>query len=368
MDLNLRELFILQLEHNFNHSRFQKLNINFPFFIAPMVGLSHVAFRELIKFYTPPNVNVIRFTEMLSTRRIPNEKLESSNELRVAQNENYFIPQLLGNEEKYIAPSIEKLTQKNPFGFDINMGCPVSHTLKHNWGVRLMGDINYAASIVEITKKHTKLPVSVKLRGGADKTEDENYLLSFTSALEQNGADFLTIHARTRAQKHNGDANWGLVSRVRNKLSIPVIANGNIQNAQDAIDVIKEFGCDGAMIARAACARPWIIWQICENLNNNVTPVGFEGRTAPRGSYEESIEYGKACLKFLEILKHYFLDEAYILDRFRFFVATGARWFQFGHYFWKMTMSAKSISELENVVIHFNEKYENKMYDRINII
>ena len=306
----------------FSHSRFNKLNVPFPFFIAPMVGLSHVAFRELIKSYTPQNLNVIRFTEMLSTRRIPNEKLESTHELRTAQDESFFIPQLLGNEEKYIAPSIEKLSQKNPFGFDINMGCPVSHTLKHNWGVRLMGNIEYAADIVKITKKYSPVPVSVKLRGGADKEEDENYLLSFTSALEQNGADFLTIHARTRAQKHKGDANWGLVSRVRDKLSIPVIANGNIQTASDAIGVIKNFGCDGAMIARAACARPWILWQIAEDLNNFTTPVGFENRKAPRTPEEESVEYIEACLRFLSILKFYFKEEEYILDRFRFFVVT----------------------------------------------
>ncbi len=249
------------------------------------------------------------------------------------------------------------------------MGCPVSHTLKHNWGVRLMGDINYAANIVKITKKHSPVPVSVKLRGGADEIEDEGYLLSFTSALEQNGADFLTIHARTRAQKHKGDANWGLVSRVRNKLSIPVIANGNIQTASDAIHVIKDFGCDGAMIARAACARPWILWQIAEDLNNHVTPIGFENRKAPRTPEEESVEYGVACLKLISILKlHFPLEEEYILDRFRFFVATGARWFQFGHYFWKVSQRARSVAALEESIAEFNEKYENKMYERINII
>jgi tRNA-dihydrouridine synthase B len=352
----------------FSHSRFNQFNLPFPFFIAPMVGLSHVAFRELIRAYTPKNTDAIRFTEMLSTRRIPNEKLETTHELCMAENESFFIPQLLGNEEKYIAPSIEKLLQKNPFGFDINMGCPVSHTLKHNWGVRLMGDIPYAASIVKIAKKYSSVPVSVKLRGGADKEEDEDYLLSFTSALEQNGADFLTIHARTRAQKHKGEANWGLVSRVREKLSVPVIANGNIQTSGDAISVIKEFGCDGAMIARAACARPWILWQIAEDLNNKVTPAGFENRTAPRTPEEEGVEYGQACLKFIAILKTYFQDERHILERFRFFVATGSRWFQFGHYFWKTCMQAKTLFDLEAAVLNFNEKYENKMIEKVNLI
>ena len=359
---------MLNHHSSLSHSRFHGLNIHFPFFIAPMVGLSHVAFRELIKSYTPPHLNAIRFTEMLSTRRIPDEKLSTTNELKTAENEQFYIPQLLGNEEKYIAPSIEKLSQNTPFGFDINMGCPVSHTLKHNWGVRLMGDVDYAASIVKIAKKYTSLPISVKLRGGADKVEDEDYLLSFTSALEQNGANFLTIHARTRAQKHKGEANWDLVGRVRNKLSIPVIANGNIQNASDALGVMTNFGCDGAMIARAACARPWILWQIAEDLNISEKPLGYEKRHAPRTPLEESTEYGRACLKFLALLKLYSTDETYILERFRFFVATGARWFQFGHYFWKITMQAKTVQDLELSVIKFNEGSENLMFDRINII
>ncbi len=358
------------MEHPFLHKRFSRLGISFPFFIAPMVGLSHVAFRELIRFYTPKNLRVICYTEMLSTRRIPNEKLETTEGLKTSENECDFIPQLLGNDEKYIAPSIEKLMTKVPFGFDINMGCPVSHTLKHNWGVRLMGDINYAASVVKTVKKHSPVPVSVKLRGGADKVEDPAYLFDFTSALEQNGADFITIHARTRAQKHKGDANWNLVGEVRNKLSIPVIANGNIQTSADAIQVIQHFGCDGAMIARAACARPWILWQIAEDLglnaciSNELLPL----QKAPRSQSDEAKEYGKACLIFLSLLEKYSQDEQYILERFRFFVATGCRWFQFGHYYWKTCCSAKNIEHLRRVVTEFNEKFQNNMYERINMI
>ena len=92
---------MLNHHSSLSHSRFHGLNIHFPFFIAPMVGLSHVAFRELIKSYTPPHLNAIRFTEMLSTRRIPDEKLSTTNELKTAENEQFYIPQLLGNEEKY---------------------------------------------------------------------------------------------------------------------------------------------------------------------------------------------------------------------------------------------------------------------------
>jgi tRNA-dihydrouridine synthase len=332
-----------------------------------MVGISHLAFRELIKSYTPKNINALRFTEMLSTRRIPNEKLETTNELRSAINESYFIPQLLGNEEKFIAPSIEKLIEKNPWGFDINMGCPVSHTLKHNWGVRLMGDKNYAADVVRMTKKHSPIPVSVKIRGGISKEESFEYLYSFASAIENAGADFLTIHARTKEQKHSGEANWDLVSQVRNKLSVPVVANGDIQTAQDALTLLTEFCVDGAMIARAATARPWILWQISELLGNKVTPLGYEGLNAPQTPLEEGAEYAKACLKLISIFCDYFTDEEYILEKFRFFAVTGARWFQFGHYFWRLSMKSKSVKELRENVFEFSQNCENPMNQRIKM-
>ncbi|KAB8030674.1 tRNA dihydrouridine synthase [Fluviispira multicolorata] len=350
------------------NTRFKKLGIDFPFMIAPMVGLSHVAFRELIKSYIPKNLNALRFTEMLSTRRIPNEKLETTNELKIAHNETYFIPQLLGNEEKFIAPSIEKLIDKNPWGFDINMGCPVSHTLKHNWGVRLMGSKDYASQIVRIVKKYSKIPVSVKLRGGIGEGEDFEYLYSFVSSLEDAGADFLTIHARTRAQKHSGDANWQLVADVRNKLKIPIIANGNIQTAQDAIELLRIYGVDGAMIARAATARPWILWQISELLGNEETPLGYEGFKAPCTPEEEGAEYIKACLKLISIMSDYFQNEEYILEKFRFFAATGARWFQFGHHFWRLTMKAKSVHQLRESIIDFGNSCENPMSTKIKMI
>ena len=111
----------------------KKFGVNFPFMIAPMVGLSHVAFRELIRTYTPPSLRPLLFTEMLSTRRIPNEQLRRVDMFLCAAGEKDFVPQLLGNEEKFIAPSIQKLLPYGPFGFDINMGCPQ----KKNAGAQL---------------------------------------------------------------------------------------------------------------------------------------------------------------------------------------------------------------------------------------
>jgi len=349
-------------------TRLSILGLEFPFMVAPMVGLSNVAFRELVRSYTPVGLNPLRFTEMLSTRRIPDEKLETTNELKTAPEEAFFVPQLLGNEEQYIAPSVKKLAQTNPWGFDINMGCPVSHTLKHNWGVRLMGDPGYAAQVVEWTKRSSDKPVSVKLRGSAGESEQLDYLLQFTAALESAGADWLTIHPRPRAQQHKGVANWDLVREVARVRKIPVVANGDIQTAHDALRMLTEFSADGAMIARAATARPWIMWQIAELTGSTVAPFGREHEKCPWTPEEEGREYINACLKLLVLMQQFFPKEEYVLEKFRFFAATGSRWYQFGHSFWKMCTKAKSCAELRDSIEDFGRRFENPSYQRVKFL
>lgn len=353
---------------HFPKTRLAGLGVEFPFLIAPMVGLTNVAFRELIRSYLPEGLQSLMFTEMLSTRRLPEEKLETTNELKTAPNESFFVPQLLGNEERYISASVMKLKEVHPWGFDINMGCPVSHTLKHNWGVRLMGNRDYAARVVEWTKKHSDLPVSVKLRGGSDESQNVDDLLLFTETLENAGADWITIHPRPRAQKHKGHANWDLVKIVSSARKIPVVANGDIQTADDALKIVAEFGCDGAMIARAATARPWIMWQIAQKLEYTLPPPGRRPEQCPWTSEEEGREYVKASLKLIEIMMRYFPQEEYVLEKFKFFAATGARWYQFGHAFWKMTTKAKTCSELVSYVTDFGERFDNPSFDRVKFL
>jgi tRNA-dihydrouridine synthase B len=350
------------------HSRLKTLGIEFPFMVAPMVGLTNVAFREMIRAYVPQGLKVLTFTEMLSTRRLPNEKLETTNEAKCAPGEEFFIPQILGNEEKFIAPSLRKLLTQNPWGFDINMGCPVTHTLRHNWGVRLMGDKTYAAEVVRMTKAHSTLPVSVKLRGGGGDVLDVDELKAFTDALEQAGADWLTIHPRPRSQGHKGLANWDLVSQIRKVRSIPVVANGDIQTCDDALSLLENYGADGAMVARAATARPWIFWQIAEKRGYDLPPSRFPNSKAPATPEEEGQEYIRACLILLEGMQQHFPDELYILEKFAFFAATGARWFPFGHAFWKMATKAKSVPELISKVTAFGENSQNPMYSRIKFL
>lgn len=342
----------------------------FPVMVAPMVGISHVAFRAMVRRYVPAGLNPLIFTEMLSTRRLPSERLETTAELRCTEGERAgseaFVPQLLGNEERFIAPSVTKLEQINPWGFDINMGCPATHVLKHNWGVRLMGDPAWAGEVVRMVRRATNRPVSVKMRGGSEKTCDLVFLDEFTAALEEAGADWLTIHARARDQGHEGRADWDLVGEIARRRKIPVVANGDIQTAADVTGVIRNTGAGGAMVARAATVRPWIMWQVAEDLGIDTVPPGREDEQAPRTGEEESREYFRACLALVDELEIHFGDHPEdALKKFSFFAATGARWFAFGHAFWAMTRKAKSLSHLRELLVDYRDRFAHPLKQRV---
>ena len=323
--------------------------VNFPIIFAPMVGLSHVAFRQLIRTYLPVDAKTLLFTEMLSTRLLPSEEVGETPQTKIAEGEEDLVPQLLGNDESWIAPSIRKLMRLSPAGIDINMGCPVSKVLRHNWGVALMGDIHYAEEVVRNTRKLTPLPLSVKIRTGL--RDDLEYLVEFSQMLEEAGADWITLHPRVQAQHRRGQANWEYIGRVRDALKIPVIGNGDIQEASDIFRMINETGCDGVMVARAATARPWIFWQVAESLGF-AEPNGREGQRAPRTAEEEGMEYQSALRFFCDQLELWFSPSEQ-LSRLRLFLAWGHRWVFFGHYLSKQVNRCCNLDSARLVIEKF---------------
>ncbi|MCX6128521.1 MAG: tRNA-dihydrouridine synthase family protein [Proteobacteria bacterium] len=355
------------LAKRFQHKRLTQLGVDFPVMIAPMVGLSHVAFRHLIRHYTPVGLDPLLFTEMLSTRRLPFENINQVDELRIIPDETHFIPQLLGNEESYIMRSIQKLLALNPWGFDINMGCPARQHLRHNWGVRLLGDADYAARIVAMTKRHSPCPVSVKMRCAQEKS-DPGFLDDFTAGLEASGADWLTIHARPQTQGHKGTADWQLVQALVPKRGIPVVLNGDIQTADDALHLLLESPADGVMIGRAATARPWIIWQIAEALGYPHAPAAFAGQKAPKGHEEEGRAYLQSMLLYCDFLEQYFDSEDKQLRRLRFHVINGHKWLVFGHAYYSRCMKAKSLAEIKTMTQVSLDSFEFPMTNRISLL
>lgn len=305
--------------------------VNFPFLLAPMVGLSHVALRELIYDYLPKEAVTVWPTEMLNSRRLPYQKVGATSETLKSERDALLVPQLLGNEESFIEKSIVKLEEQGIRGIDINMGCPVAKALKHNYGVALMGDPEYAASIVNMAVRHSNNPVTVKLRVGLQK--DTDYFFRFCQGLVDAGASALTLHPRTAAQKRRGSADWDQIRELRERVNIPIIGNGDVQVWQDAKRMMEETHCDGVMIGRALTARPWILWQLGESLGFE-PPPGREGERAPQTPEEEAREFGRAIEAFVHYAFKYF-PVPYAQRKIKFYLRVATPWLNFGHFLCK---------------------------------
>lgn len=300
--------------------------VNLPITLAPMVGLSHVVLREIVHSYLPMGAKTLWPTEMLSSRRLMVQRPGSTPETLTHEREELLVPQILANEERFIIAAMDKLEKWGVSGVDINMGCPVKKALRHNYGVALMGDPEYACEVVRMACKNTKLPVSVKFRAGEQNNPE--VLMRFAGGIEQAGASWVTLHPRTAEQKRKGSADWAQIKMLKQNLSIPVIGNGDIQVVEDAERMLSETGCDLVMVGRALTVRPWMLWQLGERLRF-APPEGRTG-SAPSDTESEAYEYGRVVLEFNRLAFKYF-DQNAALKRLRFFIRVSHPWLNFGH-------------------------------------
>lgn len=322
--------------------------VDFPVCLAPMVGLSHVGLRLLVRRFLPEGVFTIWPTEMLNSRRIPHENLGETPETLRSSAEEGLIPQILGNEADPIQASALKLKEWGAEGLDINMGCPVKKALRHNYGVALMGDPDYAAKVVEMAVSAGVGPVSVKLRAGHQN--DREFLLRFVRALEEAGASWICLHPRKASEKRRGKADWSQIRWLREQVQIPVIGNGDIQVAEDVFRMLEETHCDQVMVGRALTARPWLLWQVGERLGFK-NPPGFEGR-APCAPEEEGRMLGECMLELIQIYREYF-PENLGLRKFQFYLKNASPWLEFGHSLSAQCSKAQNYEELYSTVKKF---------------
>jgi tRNA-dihydrouridine synthase B len=340
----------------FKNRDFLNGKVNFPLCLAPMVGLSHVALRRLVKSYLPAEAKTIWPTEMLNSRKIPFEDLTKTDVALRHDSESELVPQILGNEEAPIRDSIVKLQDEwGAEGIDINMGCPVEKALKHNYGVSLMGDADYAARVVEMAAKWSKGPVSVKLRAVEQSSSDSpevalEKLTNFVQGLKNAGASWICLHPRTAEQKRRGSADWSQIQWLKQTVSGPIVGNGDIQTSEDVYQMLDKTDCDLVMSGRALAARPWMMWQIAEDLGL-ANPEGREGK-APRTPEEEGQEYGRALLQFID-----YCDEAFTpslaLRKIRFYIRTTQVWLLFGHSLIGLADKAQDLNQLRFYVRDF---------------
>ena len=173
--------------------------------------------------------------------------------------------QIFGHEPEIMARAAEELTRDGRYAMlDINMGCPVPKIVGNGEGSALMRDPVQAARIIAAVAKASHVPVTVKMRLGFE-AGSEAYLLLGQLA-QESGASMITLHARTRSQFYEGHADWNAIRRLRERVEIPVVGNGDVTCWQDAQRMLEETGCDGVAVGRAAQGNPWIFEQIRDGM------------------------------------------------------------------------------------------------------
>ena len=278
------------------------LPVDMPVALGPMAGVTDWAFRTVCARLGAG----ITVTEMVSSRALVYKDKKSAALLR--KNEGSLCgAQIFGNDPAIMAEAAVLALEISGCDFlDINMGCPMPKIANSGDGCGLMRTPELAGQIVTAVKAAVKVPVTVKCRLGWDKGSIN--VLDFTKRMEHCGADMITVHGRTRSMLYSGVADWDMITKVKQQLSIPVIANGDIISGESAVKCLRRTGADGIMIGRATFGDPWIFAEVSAALRGE----DFSGRPPLSQRVDVAVEQFRLALEdhgehiaCLEARKHF---------------------------------------------------------------
>lgn len=242
---------------------------------SPLSGVTDRIFRTLVRRYAPQSM---LYTEMVHAGELHYGR-GLYKVMEVGEEEAPISVQLFDCRPDFMAEAAQKAVEEGAQTIDINMGCPVNKITRKGGGSSLLRQPDIAVAIVSSVVNAVSVPVTVKTRIGW--SDQEITILDFARRLEDAGAQLLTVHGRTREQGYNGSANWDWIRRVKEVLSIPIIANGDIVSVESAVACLQQTGADGVMCSRGTLGYPFLVGEIDRFLKTGEVP--------PRASIQERL-------------------------------------------------------------------------------
>ncbi|MDG1848935.1 MAG: tRNA dihydrouridine synthase DusB [Flavobacteriales bacterium] len=277
---------------------------DYPLLLAPMEDVSDPPFRELCKQHGAD----LMYTEFISSEGLIRDAAKSVQKLDIFEYERPMGIQIFGYDINSMREAAEITAQAGPDIIDINYGCPVKKVACKGAGAGILKDIPKMVRMTEEIVKSTDLPVTVKTRLGWN--EESKYIVDVAERLQDVGIKAISIHGRTRKQMYKGEADWSLISEVKNnpRMHIPVFGNGDIDSPEKAKMMKERYDVDGMMIGRASIGYPWIFNEIKHYLQTGekLNPPTLEERIAAcKQHLQRSLEWKGPVLGVVETRRHY---------------------------------------------------------------
>lgn len=315
---------------------------DFPLLLAPMEDVSDPPFRAVCKEHGAD----LMYTEFISSEGLIRDAIKSKQKLDIFDYERPIGIQIFGGDEEAMAMSARIVEATNPDLLDINFGCPVKKVVCKGAGAGVLKDIDLMVRLTKAVVNATNLPVTVKTRLGWD--DSTKNIEEVAERLQDIGIQALTIHGRTRVQMYKGEADWTLISKVKNnpRIQIPIFGNGDIDTPQKALEYKNRYGVDGIMIGRAAIGYPWIFREIKHFLATGELlepPTLTERIDACKKHLYGSVQWKGEKLGILEMRRHYanYLKGLPSIKEFRTRLVT-----------------TESLQELDSILAELQEHYE----------
>jgi tRNA-dihydrouridine synthase B len=285
------------------------IQIDPPVFLAPLAGITDLPFRRLVARFGAGLV----VSEMVASEEVVRARPEARARAELGFGEQATSVQLAGRDPYWMAEGARFVEGQGARIIDINMGCPSKRVTTGLCGSALLRDLDLALTLIEAVVKAVKVPITLKTRLGWDDTLHNAPELARRA--EAAGVRMVTIHGRTRCQFYKGHADWGAIRRVKDAVTIPVIANGDISDSATARDALRLSGADGVMIGRGAQGAPWRLAEVAHALYGTPAPAIPEGGRLGRmvlEHYDDMLTFYGRELGLRMARKHlgWYLDEA----------------------------------------------------------